>query len=211
MLINIINGSQKPKSSNTEIILTELSKFIQKDNYIQNYKVDSKIFSEEIYNDILSGDIIVLGFPLFGDCLPSNTLKLLVELEKANKKKNPKEIIIYAIINNGFYEGKQTHIGFEIIKNWCGHTGMKFGGGIGQGAGEMLGETKNIPISKGPFKNLWNTLKLMAEKMSLKEPFDIIYLSPIFPRFLYSFMAKKSWHKRANKNKLKKKDIMIRL
>lgn len=208
MKINIINGSPKVKGSNTEIILNELNTLIPSGHEVRHYKIDKKIFSDAAYNEIVSGDIIILAFPLFNDCLPSNTLRLIVELERLIMDKEIKNLIIYTIINNGLYEGKQTHIAFEIIKNWCEHTGVKFGGGIGQGAGEMLDDTRNIPISKGPFINLHRALTLMAEKMCLKEQFEIIYLNPYFPRFLYSFMATRSWNKRALKNNLTKTDVL---
>jgi hypothetical protein len=133
---------------------------------------------------------------------------MLITLEEHIKKEKTKSII-YVIINNGFYEGRQTHIAFEIVQNWCERTGVQFGGGIGQGAGEMIGAAKNTPIKKGPFNNLGRELKLLARKIELKETFSTKYLSPYFPRFLWRFMAKHTfWHSLAHKNKLKKKDII---
>jgi multimeric flavodoxin WrbA len=212
MRIVIINGSQKSGESNTGIILNELNRHIKNDHEIINYVLGTKNFLPEIYKEIITSDVIVLAFPLYIDSIPSNVLKMLIELGDYARKENVKDIVIYAIINNGFYEGKQTHIAFEIIQNWCKCTGVKFGGGIGQGAGEMIGATKNTPISKGPFNNLGRELKLLVEKMKLKETFEIKYLSPYFPRFLWRFMAKHTfWHLLAHKNKLKKKDITKRI
>ncbi len=208
MKIIIINGSQKVKGSNTEIILHELNTLIPHGHELKYFKINKNIFSNETYNEIVSGDIIVLAFPLFNDCLPSNTLRLIIELEKVIRERNRKDLIVYSIINGGFYEGKQTHIAFEIIKNWCGHAGIQFGGGIGQGAGEMLENTRNIPISKGPFINLYQALTLMAKKMISKELFEVMYLNPYFPRFLYNFMAARSWNKRAFENNLTKKEVL---
>jgi multimeric flavodoxin WrbA len=211
MRIIIINGSQKSRESNTGIILNELNSLIKKDHEIINYVLGSKIFPPEIYEEIAAGDVIILAFPLYIDSIPSNALKALIELENYIKKESAENIIVYAIINNGFYEGKQTRIAFEIVQNWCEHTGLKFGGGIGQGAGEMIGATKNTPISKGPFNNLGRELKLLVEKIELKETFETKYLSPYFPRFLWRFMAKHTfWHPMAHKNKLTEKDIVKR-
>jgi hypothetical protein len=123
---------------------------------------------------------MVMVFPLYVDSIPSNVLGILLELEEFAKGKNVKDLVLYAIINNGFYEGSQTHIASEIVQNWCEHTGIRFGGGIGQGAGEMIGATKNRPTSKGPFSNLGRALGLLAEKIEAKETFGIKYLSPIF-------------------------------
>jgi multimeric flavodoxin WrbA len=220
--------------SNTGIILNRLNFHIKKEHEVINYVLGSKQFSPGIYKEIIAGNIVVLAFPLYIDSIPSNVLKMLIALEDCIKKeKNSMDercsaagLIagqVYAIINNGFYEGSQTHIAFEMIQNWCERTGLKFGGGIGQGAGEMLGATKNTPMDKGPFNNLERELKLLAEKIESTTPqtdgvccshrvFGIKYLSPYFPRFLWRFIAKHIfWRQLAYKNKLKKKDITERI
>lgn len=214
MKINIINGSQKTVESNTGIILNEFNNLLKfkEDNDVKNYTLGIKEFSEEIYNEIILCDVIIFAFPLYTDSIPSNVLKMLIELEKYLKMETKKEIIAYIIINNGFYEGKQTHIAFEIMENWCLRSGIAFGGGIGQGAGEMIGATKNIPLSRGLFINLRCELKLLIKKVELKEPFGLKYLSPYFLRFLWKFMAIHAfWHPLAYKNKLTKKDISRKL
>jgi multimeric flavodoxin WrbA len=212
MKISIINGSQKMGESNTRIILNELNNVIKKENEIINYALGIKQFSEEIYKEIILSDVIVFAFPLYTDSIPSNFLKMLIELEGFLKNRTAKEIVIYTIINNGFYEGKQTYIAFEIVQNWCERSLVQFGGGIGQGAGEMIGATKNTPINKGPFNNLGRALKSLAEKMEIKEQCGIKYLSPYFPRFLWRIMATNTfWYPLAYKNKLKKNDIIKKL
>ncbi|MDR2193320.1 MAG: NAD(P)H-dependent oxidoreductase [Treponema sp.] len=212
MKISIINGSQKPNGSNTSIILSVLNNLLGKDNDIDNYTLGVNQFSEEIYNKIVLSDVIVFAFPLYTDSIPSNMLKMLIELEGFFGREKAKETVVYAIINNGFYEGKQTHIAFEIIQNWCERSGVLCGGGIGQGAGEMIGATRETPLNKGPFNNLWRALKLLTEKIETKEPVGVKYLSPYFPRFLWKIMAHNAfWHPLAYKNKLTKKDIVNKI
>ncbi|MDR2085865.1 MAG: hypothetical protein LBP72_01700 [Dysgonamonadaceae bacterium] len=212
MKISIINGSQKPSGSNTGIILSTLNNLLGKDNDIDNYTLGVKQFSAEIYNKIVLSDVIVFAFPLYTDSIPSNMLKMLIESESFFGREKAKETVVYAIINNGYYEGKQTHIAFEIIQNWCDRSGVHFGGGLGQGAGEMIGATQKTPLNKGPFNNLWRALKLLAEKIEAKEPFGIKYLSPYFPRFLWKIMAHNTFrHPLASKNKLTKKDIVSKI
>jgi multimeric flavodoxin WrbA len=210
MKIIIINGSQKSGDSNTGIILKELRGHIKKEHELISYTLGSKQFPPAVYSEAAAGDVIILAFPLYIDSVPSKVLAMLMELEHHIKKESTQNV--YAIINNGFYEGKQTHIAFEIIQNWCERGGLKFCGGIGQGAGEMIGSTKNIPLGRGPFKNLGRELKLLAGKIELKESFGVTYLSPAFPRFLWRFMAKHTfWHSLARKNQLKIKDITKRI
>ena len=219
MIINIINGSQKTGESNTGLILDYLNNLIKEKHKVKLFYSGIKTFTDDIFDEIISGDVIILAFPLFGDYIPSNTLKMLVELEEKIKYKQKhlqsfsfasataKKLIMYLIVNNGFYEGKQNHIAFEVIKNWCDHSGVQFGGGIGQGAGEMIGQTKQFPLNKGPFNNLARTLQKMADNIEFKMPMEIIYLSPYFPKLLWIFMAERHWHSLARNNKLNKKDI----
>jgi multimeric flavodoxin WrbA len=212
MKIIIINGSQKIGESNTGIILDELNALFKTGHEIISYKLGIKQLSSDEFKNVVSADIIIVCFPLFNDSIPSNSLKTLIELESHFINEKMKNIIVYSIINNGFYEGKQTHIAFEVIQNWCEHCGIKFGGGIGQGAGEMIGATKNIPINSGPFKNLGHSLELLVKKIESQEAFGIKYLSPYFPRFLWELMSKYTfWHPLAYKNKLNKKDIIKKI
>ncbi|MCL2590319.1 MAG: NAD(P)H-dependent oxidoreductase [Betaproteobacteria bacterium] len=209
MKISLINGSQKSKESNSGLILDRLKRFINKDHEIKNHKLGVKGFPEETLRKICSGDVIVLAFPLYVDSIPTNLLKLLIELEKHLTKEPTEDIVIYTIINNGFYEGKQTHIAFEIIENWCERSGIKFGGGIGQGAGETIGFVKNIPFAGFIFYNLDRSLKLLAQKIETKEPCNVTYLSPLLPRFLCRIMAHHFfWYPLARKNKLEKEDLV---
>jgi len=211
MKISMINGSQKTGGSNSGVILERLNDLIKEKHEVKIYDSGSKLFTNEIFEEIISGEMIVLAFPLYIYSIPSNTLRILIELENIVKLKQIRNLVIYTIINCGFYEGKQNYTAFEIIKNWCGHSGVIFGGGIGQGAGEMLGLLKNIPLNKSPFANLGKTLEKMTEQMEKKKPFEITYLNPNFPRFLWRIMATRNWNALAKKNGLKKKDIVKRL
>jgi len=211
MKISIINGSQKTGESNTGHILERLRSLINQTHEINVFNCGLKQLTNEMFKEITSGDIIILSFPLFVHSLPSNTLKMLIELENIIKQQSKKDLIMYTIVNNGFYEGKQNNIVFEIIKNWCEQSGVKFGGGIGQGAGEMIGHTKHLPKDKDLFKNLTYALQTMIENMEMKKPIEIQYLNPHFPRFLWRFMAVRHWNNLAKNNGLSKKDILRRL
>jgi multimeric flavodoxin WrbA len=211
MKISLINGSQKTCESNSGIILDRLNNLIKEKHEVEIYNSCITIFTDEVFKKIVSGDVIVLVFPLFVYSVPSHTLKMLIELENTIKREQKNNLIMYTIINCGFFEGKQNNVAFKIIKNWCDKSGVKFGGGIGQGAGEMLGRTKDIPIDRSPFKNLESALQMMIRKMELKETFEIMYLSPNFPQFLFKFFAARHWISIARKNGLKKNDIRRRI
>jgi hypothetical protein len=177
---------------------------------VKLYNSGIKHFTNEMFKEIIAGDIMVLAFPLFADAIPSNTLKMLIELENIIKQEERVDLIMYTIVNNGFFEGKQNHVAFEIIKHWCEHSGVQFGGGIGQGAGEMIGQTTYIPFNKGPYYNLARALNGMVKNMESKKPFEIKYLSPYFPKFMWKFLATRYWLTSAKKNGITKKDMFLR-
>lgn len=211
MKVILINGSQKVGKSNSGIILDRVNNLIKEKHEVEIYNSGTSNFSKEIFQKIISGDIIILAFPLFAYSIPSHTLKMLIELENIIKREQINNLILYTIINCGFYEGKQNNVAFNIIKNWCEHSGVKFGEGIGQGGGEALGGMKDIIFEKSPFRNLEQALHLMIEKMELKEPFEIKYLNPLFPQLLFKLGGTLNWIKMARKNGLKRKDIKRRL
>jgi hypothetical protein len=211
MKISLINGSQKNREANSGIILDKLNGLIKEKHEVKIYKSGITLFSDETFKAIISADVIIFAFPLFYDSIPSHTLKMLVEMENVIKREQAKHLIIYAIINNGFYEGNQNSIAFEILQHWCEHCGIKFGGGIGQGSGEMFGKKKDVPIPKSPFKKFYKALQLMVEKMESKESFGIIYLNPGIPRFIHNIVINKIFDSLGARNNLTRKDILKKL
>ena len=211
MKICMINGSPKTGKSNSGIILNKLNKLTKKKHEVKIYSQNFEQFTSETYKEIVLNDVIVLAFPLYGDSIPSYTLRMLIELENTVKREQAGKLIVYFIVNNGFYEGKQNHVVFEILKHWCDHSGVQFGGGIGQGSGELLGVLKNNPVIKIVFYKLFRSLKLLVKKIELKEPFEPTLLNPCFPRSLYMMSGKMYFHFLAYKNGLSKKDIIGRV
>jgi len=211
MKISMINGSQKKGESNSGIILGWLNNLLKDNHTVTMYNCGTTALSPDTLKEIITADALVLAFPLFVYTMPSQTLAFLIELETTIKRERADHLIIYTIINNGFYEGKQNNVAFENIKHWCAHAGVRFGGGIGQGAGEMIAQTKDVPLHAGPFKNLNNALQALVQSIRVKRPFDIVYLNPSVPQFLWKFMAVRFWNGKARKNGLTKKDVKKRL
>jgi multimeric flavodoxin WrbA len=212
MKIAMINGSPKAKDSNSAILQGALEKLISDKAEITYYKIGTQAFSQEGYEELLQHDIWVFAFPLYCDAIPSNIFSMMVGFDEFIKNQKSKNICVYLLMNNGFYEGDQTAIAFEITKNWCKRTGLRFCGGMGHGAGEMLPYIKNIPMGHGPLKNMGHALQTVAESiMSLKEAPNL-FISPNFPRFMWRFMAINSfWKQQARKNNLSGKDMLNRM
>ncbi|KAI7255273.1 hypothetical protein KC345_g11161 [Hortaea werneckii] len=208
----MINGSPKPVNSNSGIMLGMLAPLISTGNELTYYTPNKKPLTPAQYSELCRMDALVIAFPLYVDGIPSHLFRLLATLEEYLKSEREQEICVYAMINNGFYEGSQNHIALEILKHWCLRAGLHFGQGLGQGAGEMMGFLDKVPPGKGPLKNLGKAMQSLANNIQSRNADESLLFSPNFPRFAWKFSATHSfWNATARKNGLKKKDILRRL
>ena len=204
MKISIINGSPKAVKSNSEILGNYLLSLL-KENEIKKYYSISFKLNDKIKSEIYNSDVLIFLFPLYVDGLPSNLLKLLVELEK--EKVVNLETRVYCVVNNGFYEGKQNRLASLQMKNWCEKVKAKWGQGIGIGAGELLPYLKKYTLGQGPLKNLENALtKFSSNILTLKSEKDI-YINPNWLRSLYFLQGSISWILKARKNNLRIREL----
>ncbi|MEK4514010.1 hypothetical protein NSS64_01935 [Paenibacillus sp. FSL H8-0122] len=212
MNIALINGSPKPNGSNSGILLSMLEPLIADGNELHTYTPNKRPLAPGQYSELCGMDVLVLAFPLYYDGIPSHLFQLLVTLEGYLKTEREREIYVYALINNGFYEGQQNHIAVEILKNWCARAGVHFGQAIGQGAGEMLGSMDKVPLGRGPLKNLGRAMHSLAESIQSRSAGESLLFSPNFPRFAWKFYSTRSfWHRTARENGLKPKDLRRRI
>jgi len=142
----------------------------------------------------------VFAFPLYVDGIPSNLLRELV----AHERGLPPGARIYAIVNNGFYEGEQNAPALAILRNWSRRAGLAWGQGIGVGAGPML---DSVPPDRGPMKALGRALDTLAANILAGAGGEDIYTRPGFPRALYKLGGTASFRAEAKKNGLSKRDV----
>lgn len=212
MNIAMINGSPKLKKSNSAIMLNILEPLLSAGHEIIHYTPNKKPLSPEQYKELCCMDALVIASPLYVDGVPSHVFKMLVTLEEYMKTERKKDIYVYVIMNNGFFEGQQNHIALEIIQNWCARSGLIFGQALGQGAGEMMDFIEKVPLGAGPMKNLGRAMNSLAHNIQSRSSGESILFSPNFPRFAWRLSAKHSfWNATAKKNGLKKKDIRRKL
>ena len=203
MTITIINGSPKPRESTSELLIKYLVPFINK-NEIVTY--NKPYLTDKQFEEINKSNVLIFVFPLYIDSIPTNLLQLLIKFEKRTLFSN--DTMVYCIINNGFFEGKQNHVAFDQMKNWCKSVDLIWGQAIGLGAGEMLPFLKDIPLGHGPNKNIGKAFKELACNITSLSSGKDIFISPNWSRFLWKIQASLFvWYPRAKKNGLKKCDL----
>ncbi len=205
MKICIINGSPKESKSTSELLIGYLMPFI-KGNEIITYNVCKTDFSKTQFSQIQSSEVLIFAFPLYIDSINSLLLRFLIELQKREFRN--KNINVYCIINNGFYEGRQNHVAADIMKNWCKAAGLIYGQTLGVGAGEMLPFLKDIPLGYGPNKNIGIALQKLSQNILSLTQGEDLFIAPNWPRFLWKIQASLCfWYPRAKKNGLKRKEL----
>lgn len=203
MKISIINGSPKVGKSTSKLMIEYLIPLID-NNEIVTY--NKTIFTEKQFSEVKRSDVLIFVFPLYIDSIPANLLQLLIEFEKRSIFSN--DTMVYCIVNNGFFEGKQNHIAIDQMKNWCQSVDLIWGQAIGLGAGEMLPFLKDIPLGHGPNKNIGKAFKELACNITALSSGLDLFVSPNWSRFLWKIQASLFvWYPRAKKNGLKKCDL----
>lgn len=205
MKLTIVNGSPRHGKSNSGLLVELLLPFIKEKNEVNITHVGNYKSVDKYIDEIVKADMLVFAFPLYVDSIPSHILYLM---ERISENHRNNTLIIYVIMNNGFYEGKQNHIAIQQMKLWCCDNGFVWGQGIGCGAGEMLPFLKKVPLGHGPTKNLGDALEAFAININRRGTGEELYINPNWPRFIWKHQANRMyWIPKAKKNGLKKKDI----
>lgn len=229
MKIAYINGSPKKGASNSGFLLEKLEKNMEgiiPSVEPSHLRFDKGEVTDEVCEQLFQTDIWLIAFPLYVDGVPSHFLHVMEALEayghqvkttEAKVTTKAKETIdvtrpvmprVYLCINNGFYEGRQNALVFQIMKHWCQRCGFVFGGGIGHGAGEMLGSLEAVPVGKGPLKNLGEGFNQLIQGIDSGHQDLQLFINPNFPRLLWKIMSTHSfWLKSAKQNGLSRKEL----
>ena len=108
MKISIINGSPKQGKNTSELLIKFFLAEIGNEHSVEIYRPSKENLGQEQFELMAKSDVMLFVFPLYVDSIPSHLLKLLVEIDK--KKILSKKTMVYCMINNGFFEGKQNQL-----------------------------------------------------------------------------------------------------
>ena len=208
MKIALINGSPKKNETsrkNRSVSGLILQAVREKLGDLHDYVTCTPAVSEkeQSLSSLKDCDAVIFAFPLYIDGIPSHLLHFLDEIKDDIKTAAP-EAMVWAAVNNGFYEGSQNVLALDMMQAFCIASGLKWGQGIGIGAGGMI---KAAPVGKGPMRNLGLALDSLAENIICSRPQSNLFTVPNFPRFLYKTFAHFGWRTDAGKNGIKTKDL----
>lgn len=200
-----INGSPKYSGSSSGVILKELEAYLTGHEYTE-ISVRKPEISEEMKTQILGCEVLVFAFPLYADSIPSQLTAALQQMESILKDAQTDKVV-YAIVNCGFYEGRQNHIALKMMKCWCRKAGLFWGQGLGIGGGGMAPMLIDIPEGKGIKKDFSGALKELAEKIVKRGRAEDRFISPGIPRIMYKLAGQMGWRKQIKNNGLSVKEL----
>ncbi|MCL2319246.1 MAG: NAD(P)H-dependent oxidoreductase [Treponema sp.] len=202
--IAVINGSPKAKDSVSTLLVDQVKNILETELTVyQATKLKSQDDISAELAQIIQSDVLLFVFPLYVDSLPAPLIKILGSLEHAAKTRGGLLPKVYAVCNCGFYEAEHTRIALEIIGNFCIRTGFRWGYGLGIGMGGiLLSVGKNM--SRGPAANVYSALAELCKSIQdniadNSSGAHNVFITPNFPRFLYSLGGNVSWRQMAKK------------
>ena len=145
MKIGVVNGSPRKRGSASENIIGALRERLGK---APEYALCNAMSQNgrEIVSALLGCDALVFVFPLYLDGAPSHLLRFLEESREQISGAAP-AAVVYAVVNNGFYEPAQNILAINTIKSFCVKSGLKWGQGVCAGGGGRADGTRRGHIS----------------------------------------------------------------
>lgn len=201
MNIVLMDGSPRSKDSTSNYLLDVLAEKLSGHSIKRLHAREYDI--TEITKAFMEADKCILAFPLYVDSIPSHLLHCLEQLQSALEGSSC-NTEPYVLVNCGFYDARQNHIALKMMQLWCRRIGLRWGQGIGVGAGGM---SQTAPLGYATCKNLGKTLDLLVQNLLAGGSYGTLFTEPNFPRFLYKTMAHMGWRSQAKKNGIKPKEL----
>ena len=181
MNILFLNGSPKRITSASQYFLN-LIRMQSVKCKTKQIKLQPKAY-DEIFSQFRQIDALVISLPVYVDGVPSHVLRFMTEAEQFLKEHNY-SFKLYVISNCGFYEGTQCKHVLSIMRSFCKASGLIWGGGLGIGAGEMLGAIRVMLISTA-----LSFLISVPTFFLLGEPFLGLWISSAIPMFIFLLLS----------------------
>lgn len=207
MKIALISGSPKTKHCTSLVLLDGLRGCLRPDIEVIEAAFRTASPGKGELAAVLGCDALVVACPLYVDGLPGHLVGALEALEAELKAAPGRSRTLYGILNCGFYEGEQAEVALEMLGHWARRAGVRWGGGIGVGAGGMLGGLDSVPMGKGPKKSIGAALADLAGRIGVLAEGEPVYVHADIPRIAYKTAAEHGWRTAVKKRGLGVKDL----
>jgi len=208
----LLNGSPRGERSASRMILDFMEELLPKEQYERrHFSLKTPNIDPTVLGEILSSQVLLIAFPLYVDGVPSHMIRWLMELERVFSLQVKSRPSVYALVNCGFYEADQTRVTLDILRNWCERAGLKWGQGMGIGAGGAFSTFRNTPMGKWPFRDLGGAMTAMGLNITKQVSGTDLFVSPDFPRVAYKVAVEYSWRRAIKHNGLKLRDLHRRI
>ncbi|MDE6056097.1 MAG: hypothetical protein K2G55_20605 [Lachnospiraceae bacterium] len=131
-----------------------IREYAQREELI-SVKIEDNMDWNRVCRYLEDAHAIVLAADVYLDSVSSTVLRFLERVEQAVIDGESIGGRFYAVLYTELYEGEQTSVAMEILKNFCVHANIAWGRGLGIG-GSNVGTT----VCK---KSLWNVFRKGAE------------------------------------------------
>ncbi|NCB62645.1 MAG: hypothetical protein EOM52_03375 [Clostridia bacterium] len=210
MKIALINGSPKAKRSASGVILNGIRSSFAPADEVLDFHLATAIPAERDLLRLCGCSAFVFAFPLYVDGVPGHLVACLERLAETLKIAPPKERMGYAVCNCGFYEGRQAQLALEVMAHWAGRSGLRWGWGLGVGAGGMLADNASAPLGHGAWKDLGKALGTLAHDLDAGKTGADRFVAANLPRAVYKTVGEFGWRQAVKRNGLRTKDLDTR-
>lgn len=100
-------------------------------------KIEKNMDWNRVFRDLEDADAIVLAADVYLDSVPSFVLRFLEKVEQAVIGGESIGGRFYAVLYTELYEGEQTSVAMEVLKNFCVHANITWGRGLGIGGNKI--------------------------------------------------------------------------
>ena len=208
--ILMLNVSPRGNSASSLLMLGQIKEKFNKTKEAKNFEISIKSLREFTNNKknllqlIHDADDVILASPLYVDTLPAYVIEFLDYL--SDNFKPTKEVNLYGIVNCGFIEAYYNLPALNIFENFASEVGLNWRFGVGLGAGEFFGSTKDtIPLEariKAEYNFALNSfVESFFNKASMNN--ENITATVKMPKRLYAFVGTRNFKKLGKENNIK--------
>lgn len=208
-----IYGSPKQESSSSHAFGKYLmDKLKERGMEIDETYTYRAVRSEEGMKEALAkldhADLVIIGFPLYVDSIPSRTIKFMEAANEHRKGREGKPQRFAALCHSGFPESHQNDVAIRICSAFAQESGFSWAGGlsIGQGGGA---QDMDLASAGKMMRHFTTALDMaaaaLAQGKDIPTEAQVEVAKGMAPKWLFVLIVNRGWKKQAKANGVDRK------